>query len=211
MITGMTMDTVTPNVNVTVIKFYRTNEEHGFLGNFWSKNPFFVESHYVQNSEALYQALKFNKTDPTLAVKILTTKKPGDAAKLGRDKSFPLRNDWDAVKQDAMRLTLMYKFEDEELMDRLLKTGNAVLIEDSPIDWYWGCGKDGQGENILGKLLMELRDWWAGKVLQAGVEGHSSTWLGFEWQQRGKELHKWFTGVDGRMFAPNFVTGEWAK
>jgi predicted NAD-dependent protein-ADP-ribosyltransferase YbiA (DUF1768 family) len=32
-----------------------------------------------------------------------------------------------------------------------------MIIEDSPRDWYWGIGKDGKGQNWLGKLLMERR------------------------------------------------------
>jgi predicted NAD-dependent protein-ADP-ribosyltransferase YbiA (DUF1768 family) len=40
----------------------------------------------------------------------------------------------------------------------LLSTGNATLIEDSPMDFYWGCGSDGTGKNMLGKILMEYRD-----------------------------------------------------
>ena len=39
----------------------------------------------------------------------------------------------------------------------LLSTGERKLIEDSPVDYYWGCGEDGSGVNMLGKLLMELR------------------------------------------------------
>jgi len=46
----------------------------------------------------------------------------------------------------------------------LLKTKNAILIEDSPIDYYWGCGKDGSGKSRLGQLLMKLRgDFIEGK------------------------------------------------
>jgi ribA/ribD-fused uncharacterized protein len=39
----------------------------------------------------------------------------------------------------------------------LLLTGDHILIEDSPIDYFWGCGADGTGENYLGKILMSVR------------------------------------------------------
>jgi predicted NAD-dependent protein-ADP-ribosyltransferase YbiA (DUF1768 family) len=39
-----------------------------------------------------------------------------------------------------------------------MDTGTEELIEDSPVDYYWGCGADGSGKNMLGKLLMELRE-----------------------------------------------------
>jgi ribA/ribD-fused uncharacterized protein len=181
------------------IKFYRTNEEHGFLSNFWSKNPFFFEDHMVQHSEALYQALKVHRADPTLALKILTTKLPGTAAKLGREAAC-MREDWDLVKDDAMRLTIMVKFsEDEELLDKLVATKGRELIEDSPIDWYWGIGKDGTGKNVLGILLMEFRDWY----IKARAE-NSTTALGFVFQERWVELKKKFAGTRGTLFAPNF-------
>jgi predicted NAD-dependent protein-ADP-ribosyltransferase YbiA (DUF1768 family) len=35
--------------------------------------------------------------------------------------------------------------------------GNAI-VENSPFDDYWGCGKDGSGQNKLGQILMEVRE-----------------------------------------------------
>jgi len=40
----------------------------------------------------------------------------------------------------------------------LLDTRPAYLIENSPSDKYWGCGRDGSGQNKLGVLLMQVRD-----------------------------------------------------
>jgi hypothetical protein len=31
-------------------------------------------------------------------------------------------------------------------------------VEVSP-DYHWGCGESGTGENMLGKILMEARDY----------------------------------------------------
>jgi hypothetical protein len=39
-----------------------------------------------------------------------------------------------------------------------MNTGDAALIETSSIDAFWGIGKKGIGKNMLGKLLMEVRD-----------------------------------------------------
>jgi ribA/ribD-fused uncharacterized protein len=44
------------------------------------------------------------------------------------------------------------------LADLLASTGYAELIEDSPVDAFWGVGEDGQGRNELGKALMRLRE-----------------------------------------------------
>jgi len=40
----------------------------------------------------------------------------------------------------------------------LLSTGDAEIVENSPIDYYWGCGANGSGKNRLGIILMEVRD-----------------------------------------------------
>ena len=35
---------------------------------------------------------------------------------------------------------------------------SSDVIEDSPTDAVWGCGRDGTGGNLLGSLMMKLRD-----------------------------------------------------
>jgi len=53
---------------------------------------------------------------------------------------------------------LFSKFlQHSDLRKQLMDTGNEVLIEDSPVDWYWGCGLDGTGKNVLGQVLMQIR------------------------------------------------------
>jgi hypothetical protein len=39
----------------------------------------------------------------------------------------------------------------------LLGTGDEELVENAPGDYYWGCGADGSGRNMLGRILMEVR------------------------------------------------------
>lgn len=46
----------------------------------------------------------------------------------------------------------------EDLREMLLATGDRELIEDSPVDSFWGCGADRQGRNELGKCLMRVRE-----------------------------------------------------
>lgn len=56
-----------------------------------------------------------------------------------------------------MREALRHKFSLPELRALLLSTGKRTLIEDSPYDNFWGCGRLGKGQNMLGSLLMALR------------------------------------------------------
>lgn len=66
--------------------------------------------------------------------------------------------DWDDLRDTVMYLGLLHKFRNPGLRKKLAETGDALLIENSPYDYYWGVGKDGSGKNKLGKLLMKVRD-----------------------------------------------------
>jgi predicted NAD-dependent protein-ADP-ribosyltransferase YbiA (DUF1768 family) len=43
-------------------------------------------------------------------------------------------------------------------MEELLNTGDLKLIEHTQNDRYWADGLDGSGKNMLGILLMRLRE-----------------------------------------------------
>jgi len=74
-------------------------------------------------------------------------------------KDVTIRDNWEEVKEKIMRKANKAKFsQNEKLKKLLLETGDCTLIEDSPTDEVWGIGKDGTGENKLGKILMRLRD-----------------------------------------------------
>jgi len=84
-----------------------------------------------------------------------------DAFKLGneRNEKYPLRKDWETVKDSIMADGLLAKFsQHEELKKVLLSTGTAKILEKTTGDYYWGIGTKGTGKNMLGILLMELRE-----------------------------------------------------
>jgi len=69
---------------------------------------------------------------------------------------------WSRTKFDRMRMVLRAKFtQHADLAAALLATGNARLVEsatvDSPVNRLWG-EVNGVGKNMLGVLLMEIRD-----------------------------------------------------
>ena len=47
----------------------------------------------------------------------------------------------------------------------LLSTAGSVLVEASPHDLFWGGGREGEGLNYLGRLLMQLRSEILGTIL----------------------------------------------
>ncbi len=138
------------------IKFYKVNEEYGCFSNF-SNYGFTLEGKYWMTSEHYFQAKKFEGTEFEEIIRHLEN--PMDVAIKGRDKSLPLRNDWEEVKDDIMRKAVFEKFsQNESIKDILLSTKNEVIVEGTSTDYYWGCGTNGSGKNMLGIILMEVRN-----------------------------------------------------
>jgi ribA/ribD-fused uncharacterized protein len=137
------------------IYFYSTRGEYGAFTNF-ARHGFELDGKYWPTSEHYFQAQKFAGTD--YAEQIRTAKTPKQAATLGRSRTQPLRPDWEQVKEEVMRHALLAKFQSTDaLRDLLMSTGDQEIIEDSPTDYYWGCGKTRTGKNRLGVILMEVR------------------------------------------------------
>jgi ribA/ribD-fused uncharacterized protein len=108
-------------------------------------------------SEAAYQWEKFPQS-PVLQEAILHAPSAHEAFTLAVDERSRQRDDWDEVRVEIMRAILQAKVEQHPYVKRkLLDTGARTLIEDSWRDTFWGIGRDGHGENMLGCLWMEIR------------------------------------------------------
>jgi N-glycosidase YbiA len=143
------------NPTTEPIRFYRVTEEFGAFSNF-SPHPVRLKGRVWPTTEHYFQGQKFPDSEHEEEIRL--TPSPMIAARLGRSRSKPLRADWDAVKKDIMREALQAKFtQHPALRELLLSTGDRLLIEHTKNDRYWGDGGDGQGQNRLGALLMELR------------------------------------------------------
>ncbi|MBW4561214.1 MAG: NADAR family protein [Mojavia pulchra JT2-VF2] len=138
------------------IYFYTTREQYGCFSNF-SPHGFELDGLYWYTSEHYFQAQKFINTFHLEQIRLART--PKDAAKMGRERTRPLRPDWEQVKDEIMRKAVLRKFEiHRDIREILLSTDNEEIVENSPIDSYWGCGSDGSGKNMLGIILMEVRE-----------------------------------------------------
>lgn len=171
--------------NAKEVRFFREMDPFsGYLSNFHvHKTPLIFAGKKYATAEALYQALKFmqdpdNEANLKLAEAIRTQSTPYKAKILAgsgkgnykwqqvlaaqhnafvRDGAkFP--DDWDERRLDIMRSVVQLKFEqDEALVTRLVWLGDRPLVEASPYDSFWGAGRDGRGQNWLGKILEETR------------------------------------------------------
>ncbi|GAA0761740.1 NADAR family protein [Ideonella azotifigens] len=136
------------------IHFFAKTDAYHQLSNF---APFGFEEGGLRwpTVEHYFQAQKF--IDLGHRERILKAHSPQQAKTLGQSRAFPIRDDWDQIKDAVMKHALLKKFEDPTLRLLLLETKSRPLIENSPYDRYWGIGRDGKGKNVLGRLLAEVR------------------------------------------------------
>ena len=138
------------------ILFYGTKDFYGCFSNF-SPHRIELDGQSWPTTEHYFQAQKFVGTEHEDATRYAAT--PKNAAMMGRDRKRPLRADWEQVKDDVMRKAVRAKFsQHEEIRAVLLGTGNAEIIENAPGDYYWGRGTRGTGKNMLGIILVEVRE-----------------------------------------------------
>lgn len=143
---------------MTDIRFYsHTKGNYTSFSNF-SPHPVVWKGKTYPTSEHLFQALKFID-DPEYAEQIRLAETPTICKRMGQTRSHPLRKDWEDVKDDLMyQIVLKKATQNPDMKEELLSTGDSNLIEAAPNDYYWGEGKDGTGKNMLGKVLMKVRE-----------------------------------------------------
>jgi N-glycosidase YbiA len=139
-----------------VIHFCSTRDEFGCFSNF-SQHPIRLKGKLWPTSEHYFQAQKFARSP--YEEEIRKAKKPKEAALMGRSRDKPLRRDWESVKDSVMLEAVRAKFtQHEDLEAILLSTGDAIIVERTERDSYWGDGGDGSGKNRLGRILMQVRE-----------------------------------------------------
>lgn len=140
-----------------IIEFH--GKKYGFLSNF-AGSPFNYDGKSWPTVEHAFQAHK--TIDVLERYEIRTAPSPGDAKFLGRGAT--LRPRWNNMKRDLMRLLVRLKFQHNPILaERLVETNDAEIVEGNT--WHdniWGdcyCAmcKNIQGQNWLGKILMEVR------------------------------------------------------
>jgi N-glycosidase YbiA len=146
------------------IYFYKVDAPYGCFSNF-SPHSIELAGEKWTTVEHYYQAHKFQGTKfADLMAEIQAAPTPELAAKIGRNPAYQPRPDWDLRKCEIMYRAVWQKFSYHvDIQQVLLDTLNAEIIEDSPVDYFWGCGIDRTGQNQLGHILMQVR---------ANLKGH---------------------------------------
>ena len=135
------------------IEFNSRTDEWAWMSNF---HLCFINyrGYVYPTAEHMYQACK--SADKEERRKIREAKTASEARRIGRN--VRMRKDWGKVRVKLMIAILQAKFADgSDLAMKLLSTEDAELIHLAPWDAFWGTGRDGNGMNILGRLLMGRR------------------------------------------------------
>lgn len=150
---------------VRTIEFYDKHSDYYKFTNFYQGERIELDDISWKTAEHYFQAQKFGADFAYLIGKVWDQDTAREAYEVAKSNRAHWRPDWQKVKLNVMRKVLAAKFrQDEDLRKTLCGTGNAQLVEASPTDAYWGYGADGKGENMLGKLLMELRTELQGEM-----------------------------------------------
>ena len=136
------------------ILFNAGDPVHSFLSNLHPCTFKFAGNLY-KSAEHYYQAQKAMNRRAFRA--IVDSVNGWEAMKLG--KSIQKPSDWDQYRDDVMRDALFLKFmQNPTLAKMLVETDGYQLCEDTKHP-HWSQS----GENMLGKLLEELREWLVGE------------------------------------------------
>jgi len=154
--------------------FWKENEENGCFSN-WYHRKFIVDDFEYLHVEQYMMAQKAKLFhDAVRYTAILKATDPMDCKDLGKKVSPFDEGVWDAEKYEIVKAGNRAKYlQNPDLKAKLLATGKAILAESSPKDTIWGIGMNAAsaarkdpsewpGQNLLGRILMELRDEFSG-------------------------------------------------
>lgn len=152
-----------------VASFQKTDEEFGGLSNMKGKIfPLRVNGLLIHTSEALYQACRFPDF-PEIQKAILAEASPmASKMKAKKFRKTHTRQDFEDVKVEIMRWCLRLKLAHHPIGfgALLMRSGQRDIVEISHKDKFWGAVRKREnpqiveGQNVLGKLLMELRKFY---------------------------------------------------
>lgn len=147
------------------ILFTPRSKEYAFLSNFYPSD-LTIDGKVYWHVEGYYQSQKYQGVSSTASEHIRRVCSPNAAKKISRGYvlSEERKKEWnDGLKVEVMKKAVLIKFlTNRELFDKLLATGDAILVEHIASDDYWGDGKNGDGHNVLGKILTGVRSILAG-------------------------------------------------
>ena len=131
--------------------FYALNNFSAHQITLWGKR--------FPTAEHAFQWKKYSEARPDLAEEVLKAGSPEDAQRIAHANKPAQPKDWQEKKVGIMEEILRAKLaQHESVRDALKRSGVRRIVENSPVDSFWGCGPGGIGKNMMGILWMKIRD-----------------------------------------------------
>lgn len=122
----------------------------------YSEHCFLLDGFPWPTAEHYYQAHKFQNS--AYQQKIRESESPSRAYQLGNSWFRKKRPDFKRARVTLMTRAMYTKCKTHEAVSKeLLDTGETYIADNSFSDYFWGCGRDGRGNNYFGKVLMNVR------------------------------------------------------
>jgi ribA/ribD-fused uncharacterized protein len=110
-------------------------------------------------AEHAFQWKKFSAARPDISAQILEAPSPEAAKQISIENKQHMPENWHQEKVAVMEEIFRAKAEQNiDVREALKRSGNRQIIENSPIDGFWGIGPNGNGQNMVGKIWMKIRD-----------------------------------------------------
>ncbi len=169
---------------MTIIGFHKPDEEYGVFSNWYPAGFEFADRKYCcveqyMMSRKVLLARRFDLNDL-----IMGTEDPEEIKNYAGPKYFgnygTIRKVWENTRYDAVKFAVRQKcIQNPEVMSILLGTGDALLAECAGRDTAWGIGinlhdhkwknaQNWRGDNLLGRILMELREEFRAEIKRFG-------------------------------------------
>lgn len=146
------------------IHFYHSDQPWGELSNF-SRHSVFLDGKIWPTTEHYYQAQKFESQQLKEQIRCAATPILAKSKAHQHLEEYG-RADWIDVREHFMLEALRAKFKQHpNLAEKLLSSGNRLLVELTANDEYWGDPGNGSGQNRLGQLLMQVRTELKGRSI----------------------------------------------
>lgn len=149
-----------------VARIHKITEEYGIFSNF-AHTPIVVEGRTYDTAERLFQVLKMASPEAREEVYTKAGNPKMTAKHIAKVRPSEVRQDWPMIIVDVMKFCLLAKYEQcPEFREKLMNTRDMIIVEDQTTfpkkeADTWGVklvGEQYVGPNLLGRLLMELRD-----------------------------------------------------
>jgi ribA/ribD-fused uncharacterized protein len=123
----------------------------------WSKHSITLEDKDWPSVEHYVQAMKHSNEE--YREKIRQTAHPRDAKKLGESRWKRKKPNWKSEREIYMTRGMYIKCRTyPEVAETLVASGDLPILDTSNFDYFWGCGRDGRGQNRFGAVLMDIRN-----------------------------------------------------